>query len=90
MAWSGRRAAKIRVQVFSIYGDTCCLCGNPGADTVEHLLPRHHGGTDDLWNLRPSHGRKRPALGCPGNYGRPCPICHPERATQRAVTAPGW
>lgn len=88
--WAGRYASRMSKLVFATYGDTCWLCGHPGADTVDHVLPRHHGGTHDLANLRPAHGRKRPALGCPGNYGRPCPLCRPRTAKPQATSAPGW
>ena len=37
------------------YGTTCHLCGRPGADTKDHLLPRAYGGLDTLDNLRPAH-----------------------------------
>nr|WP_273661551.1 HNH endonuclease signature motif containing protein [Corynebacterium heidelbergense] len=29
----------------------------PGADSPDHVIPRAHGGTDDLANLRPAHRR---------------------------------
>lgn len=35
--------------------DVCYLCGKPGADEVDHLLPRHKGGSDEVTNLRPVH-----------------------------------
>jgi hypothetical protein len=56
--------------VFAEHGTVCWLCGHPGADTVDHILPTAHGGTDELSNLRPAHGRGRPELGCIGNYSR--------------------
>lgn len=36
-------------------GDRCHLCGSPGADTVDHIVPRSRGGTHELDNLRPAH-----------------------------------
>lgn len=33
----------------------CYICGQPGADTVDHVLPRWKGGTDDLDNLGSAH-----------------------------------
>ena len=33
----------------------CCICGLPGADTVDHIKARANGGTDDEWNLRAAH-----------------------------------
>ena len=33
----------------------CALCGRPGADTADHIIPYDAGGSDDLDNLRPAH-----------------------------------
>ena len=33
----------------------CALCGKPGADTADHIIPYDAGGSDDLENLRPAH-----------------------------------
>lgn len=30
---------------------TCTYCGNPNANTVDHVLAIENGGTHDLWNL---------------------------------------
>ena len=49
--------------------DICWMCGRPGADTIDHVVPLARGGTNDPQNLRPAHGRRQP-WGCPGNYGR--------------------
>lgn len=35
--------------------DICWLCGKPGADTADHIVPYGDGGSDDLSNLRPAH-----------------------------------
>ena len=29
----------------------CTYCGNPNANTVDHVLAIENGGTHDLWNL---------------------------------------
>jgi 5-methylcytosine-specific restriction endonuclease McrA len=46
----------------SMTGGRCWLCGNAGADTVDHVLPISRGGPHILANLRPAHhscnGRK--------------------------------
>lgn len=67
MAWNGRKIARLANQVVATYGSTCWLCGNPidltaakkspWGLTVDHVLPRSRGGTDDLCNLRPAHHR---------------------------------
>lgn len=33
----------------------CHICGEPGADTVDHLVPVSMGGTNELENLAPAH-----------------------------------
>ena len=48
--WKLRRAL-----VLERDGAICWLCQRPGADTVDHVTPRFHGGTDDLANLRAAH-----------------------------------
>lgn len=44
------------------YGQPCHYCGTP-ADTVDHLIPKSQGGTDDPTNLvpacRPCNSAKR-------------------------------
>lgn len=35
--------------------DICCICDLPGADEVDHRIPRYAGGSDELTNLRPVH-----------------------------------
>ncbi|RBO87038.1 HNH endonuclease [Nocardia puris] len=39
---------------------TCYLCGQPGADTVDHVQPQHQGGPDTLDNYRAVHDRNWP------------------------------
>lgn len=38
-------------------GDTCWLCGQPGADTIDHKVP---GDNHDPANLGPVHDRTEP------------------------------
>ena len=35
--------------------DVCHVCGQPGADAVDHVIPLARGGSDDPSNLRPVH-----------------------------------
>ncbi len=53
--WGGRRVAAVWQMVADEYGTACHLCGRPGADTSDHLIPRSRGGDDSLGNLRPAH-----------------------------------
>lgn len=57
-AWSGRYAARIRERVREIYGETCWICGRQILEgfSVDHVIPRSRGGTDEIENLRPAHG----------------------------------
>jgi hypothetical protein len=64
----GRKNQKLREQVFNYYGTVCWLCGHEGADTIDHLVMISHGGSNDLENLRPAHGRKSEF--CVGNFSR--------------------
>lgn len=44
--------------------DVCHICGHPGADAVDHVVPLARGGSDtDLLNLQPAH------------HNTPCPTC---------------
>lgn len=53
--WNGRRVTELRAHVLSSKGTVCHLCGYPGADTIDHLVPRVAGGDDSLDNLVPAH-----------------------------------
>ena len=43
--------------------DTCHICGHPGSDVLDHILPKARGGTDHPSNLAPAH------------HNNPCPDC---------------
>lgn len=65
MANAGLRTAewrRVRAQVLA-KSDICHLCGFPGADTVDHLIPRSKGGTNHPSNLAPAH------MSCNGRRG---------------------
>lgn len=53
--WGGRKIGALRAQVLAAHGTVCHLCGMPGATTIDHIIPRAHGGDDSLENLQPAH-----------------------------------
>ena len=69
MTWGGRKVASKRDRLIAMYGQNlvCVHCGmsiplqlrypHPLSLSVEHLVPRAHGGSDRMENLRPSHLR---------------------------------
>ena len=73
MAWGsgssnmGPRWSGIRQKVLRNSGGVCGSCGNSGAVEVDHIIPRHLGGSSDPANLmavcRECHGRKSSAEG---------------------------
>jgi HNH endonuclease len=58
---SARPWGRIRVAILERDGYRYALCGR-SATTVDHIVPRSKGGTDDDWNLRAACG--------PCNFGR--------------------
>ena len=64
----GRALQSLRKRVFLTYGDICWLCGQEGADTIDHLVMVSQGGSNSIENLRPAHGRK--SAFCVGNFSR--------------------
>lgn len=61
--WGGPRAQKFVELCLDEYGRLCWLCGLPGADSADHIVPISQGGAVyDLANLGPSHR--------PCNYSR--------------------
>ncbi len=42
---------KIRQRIINRDRGLCQQCGNEG-DSVDHIIPRSQGGTDDDWNLQ--------------------------------------
>ena len=53
----GAHYQRKRPGVLARDGYVCWLCGLPGADSVDHVIPRSRGGTDDDDNLRAAHLR---------------------------------
>lgn len=70
---SGREIAKLRALVIDTYGLECSICHelidatlrapDPRSFTIDHVLPRKYGGSNNLENLRPAH------LGCNSKRG---------------------
>lgn len=48
---SGKGWRKIRARIVIRDGGMCQMCGNEG-DSVDHIVPRIQGGTDDDYNLQ--------------------------------------
>ena len=63
----GTRWHVIRRRVLRASDGVCGLCGSQGACEVDHIVPRHMGGSDDPGNLmavcRQCHARKSSAEG---------------------------
>lgn len=54
--WGGRRAQQFVTRTLAEYGRLCWLCGLPGANSADHVIPISLGGAVyDLRNLGPSH-----------------------------------
>lgn len=52
----GSRWRRVRAMVLERDGYVCWLCGLPGANSVDHVLPVSKGGaTHDPANLRSAH-----------------------------------
>lgn len=51
----GWRYQRKRSAILARDGGICWLCGQTGADSVDHVIPRARGGTDDDDNLRAAH-----------------------------------
>jgi 5-methylcytosine-specific restriction endonuclease McrA len=55
-SWGGRKAQDYVRLTLDTYGRVCWLCGLPGANTADHVIPRSRGGAVyDLNNLGPAH-----------------------------------
>lgn len=52
---SGWSEQKLHAEIMKLFGGMCHVCGRPGADEVDHVLPLAEGGTDTHSNLRPIH-----------------------------------
>lgn len=92
--WNGRKIKRLANEVISMYGPVCWLCGLPidltlsrralGGLTIDHVVPRSKGGTDDLVNLRPAHY----ACNC-SRQDKPASAFRPPRKPLIATDWPG-
>ena len=51
---AARRYRRARQRVLET-SDVCWICGQPGADTADHVVAHALGGGDEEGNLRPAH-----------------------------------
>ena len=49
------RSTKARNRRLLAASDICHICGENGADAIDHVVPLVRGGTEDESNLRPAH-----------------------------------
>jgi 5-methylcytosine-specific restriction endonuclease McrA len=62
--WGSSRSRDLAKLMLATYGDVCWLCGQPGATTVDHVVPLQYGGSPyDLTNVRPAHSACNTARG---------------------------
>ena len=48
--------SQVKIRILEKTGGVCAVCGRPleyGKVTIEHFIPKYHGGTDDERNLLP-------------------------------------
>lgn len=65
---------RVRENILRKHKGICYICGQPGADEVDHIIPRHLGGSDLPHNLAPIH-QKLP------------PHCHRKKTQEEAQEA---
>lgn len=62
--WGGRRATEYLQLTLQTYGSICWLCGLPGANSADHVIPIADGGAVfAIANLAPAHRRCNYARG---------------------------
>lgn len=48
-------AAQQRYKRILAASDVCHICGETGADAIDHVIPIARGGAEEFWNLKPAH-----------------------------------
>jgi len=62
--WGGRKAQQYVRRTIAEYGTLCWLCGLPGSNSADHIIPISKGGAVyDIDNLGPSHRKCNYARG---------------------------
>lgn len=59
-AYTGTRSLRLRSRLLALYNSRCHICGRPITPdhfSVDHIIPRAHGGTNEFANLAPAHRR---------------------------------
>jgi 5-methylcytosine-specific restriction endonuclease McrA len=51
---SGRKRQQRNRRILAA-SDVCHICGDSGADAIDHVIPLARGGSEDESNLRPAH-----------------------------------
>ena len=52
---SGSRQAKRSKYILQKYDTICHVCGHPGSNEADHVVPLAEGGADTTANMRPIH-----------------------------------
>lgn len=80
---NGHRYRQLRAAILAA-NPICHICGQPGADSIDHEIPRSAGGQNTLGNLRSAHlscnsakGDRLPGQPAGGTTGRTTQVAYP-------------